>query len=600
MKDMAAAQVYEQQLETHFKKLAGLNNTKTRLAWGRFLCVAITVGLAYLAFPFSFATGCIIILLGIALFLILVAKDAKNSKAIAHTEILVQVNKEELKIMQHQYLHRENGISFSPALHGYANDLDLFGPASLYQYVNRCSTQQGKALLAANLLSALGNKAIAARHEAIKELASNVQWRQQLQAIGQQEAVTIATQQKIKDWLQDTQALFQENYWKFVLPMYATFTLGAILLNILGLFATYQLSLLLACCLVFAFWQSKKVMKPYEQLSKIVAETSVLAALVTLIEDAPFSTATLKALQQQLIHNNTKASVEIGALKSILQRFDLRLNTYLFLVLNTVFLWDVWQARALNAWKRDNKHFITHWFEAIAEMEVINSLSILSFNHPNWCFPNIADNYFTLEATNAGHPLINPDKSVANSFSTHGTGKISLITGSNMAGKSTFLRSIGCNMVLALIGSPVCAEAFTVANARLLSSMRIADNLAESTSTFYAELKKLRSIIEAVNQKEKVLILLDEILRGTNSLDRHTGSKALIKQFIAQNTVAILATHDVALAAEESNYPQNIANYHFDAQVDGEELYFDYKLKAGVCTSLNASILMRKIGIEMG
>jgi DNA mismatch repair ATPase MutS len=202
-------------------------------------------------------------------------------------------------------------------------------------------------------------------------------------------------------------------------------------------------------------------------------------------------------------------------------------------------------------------------------------------------------------ATNLGHPLIAETKCVTNSFSTDGIGNITLITGSNMAGKSTFLRSIGCNTVLALMGSVVCADSFTTSHIRLMSSMRIADNLAENTSTFYAELKKLQSIIEAVNQYEKIFILLDEILRGTNSLDRHTGSKALIKQLIKQNAVAILATHDVELAKEENNHPQNITNYHFDVQVANDELYFDYKLKAGICKSLNASILMRKIGIEM-
>ena len=168
-----------------------------------------------------------------------------------------------------------------------------------------------------------------------------------------------------------------------------------------------------------------------------------------------------------------------------------------------------------------------------------------------------------------------------------------------MAGKSTFLRSIGCNIVLALMGSPVCAESFTTSHIRLMSSMRIADNLAENTSTFYAELKKLQSIIEAVNNHEKLFILLDEILRGTNSLDRHTGSKALIQQLIKQNTVAILATHDVELAKQADNFPANITNYHFDVQVANDELYFDYKLKDGICKSLNASILMRKIGIKM-
>lgn len=168
-----------------------------------------------------------------------------------------------------------------------------------------------------------------------------------------------------------------------------------------------------------------------------------------------------------------------------------------------------------------------------------------------------------------------------------------------MAGKSTYLRSIGINVVLTMAGAVTCAKSFSLSPVQLLTSMRIADNLEENTSTFYAELKKLKTVIEMVNKKEKVFILLDEILRGTNSLDRHTGAVALTKQLIRQQAAAIIATHDVELAKIETDYPNNILNYHFDAQVSNDELYFDYHLKEGICTSINASLLMKKIGIEV-
>jgi len=204
-----------------------------------------------------------------------------------------------------------------------------------------------------------------------------------------------------------------------------------------------------------------------------------------------------------------------------------------------------------------------------------------------------------LEGKNIGHPLIASDTRVNNDYAIQGNARVDLITGSNMGGKSTFLRSIGVNIVLELMGGPVCAKSFSVYPAKLMSSMRIADNLAESTSTFYAELKKLQLIIEAVKRKETVFILLDEILRGTNSLDKHKGSEALIRQLIQQNTVAILATHDIELTQLQEQYPDSISNYHFDVQVANEELYFDYKLKTGVCKSLNATLLMKKIGINI-
>ena len=229
----------------------------------------------------------------------------------------------------------------------------------------------------------------------------------------------------------------------------------------------------------------------------------------------------------------------------------------------------------------------------------MSSLATLHFNHPQWAFPSIKNEQGAFEATNLGHPLIGEEKVIRSSFATQGEGKIAIITGSNMAGKSTFLRSIGLALVMGQTGAPVSATNAAFACMKVISTMRISDNLEESTSTFYAELKKLKDIIDAVNRHEKVFLLLDEILRGTNSLDRHTGSKALIQQLIRQQASGIIATHDLSLAELVQAYPQQIANYHFDVQVAGEELYFDYKLKDGICQSLNASVLMKKIGIEM-
>ena len=249
--------------------------------------------------------------------------------------------------------------------------------------------------------------------------------------------------------------------------------------------------------------------------------------------------------------------------------------------------------------EKTNKFLVSNWFYTIAELEVAGSFATLSFNNTDWCFPEIADEHFTLSGKAIGHPLILKQQSVTNSFSINGTARIDLITGSNMAGKSTFLRSLGVNIILAYAGSCVCAETFTVSVAELMSSMRIEDNLAENTSTFYAELKKIKSIIDAVNENRKTFILLDEILRGTNSLDRHTGSKALIQQLIKKHAVAVIATHDIELSKLENDFPSSIKNYHFDVQVNNEELFFDYKLKEGICRSMNASVLMKQIGIEM-
>ena len=278
---------------------------------------------------------------------------------------------------------------------------------------------------------------------------------------------------------------------------------------------------------------------------------------------------------------------------------DLRLNPVVFIPLAVILQWDIQQAMELEKWKQRNRQNINEWFDAIGQFEALHSFAGLLFNHPEWCMPAFKEAHFFIAGTTIGHPLINAAKRVDNDIAINSSEELMLITGSNMAGKSTYLRSIGINTVLAMAGAPVCASAFTLSPVQIISSMRIADNLEESTSTFYAELKKLKAIIDRVNAGEKIFILLDEILRGTNSLDRHTGSVALVKQLIKHKAACIIATHDVELAKLKDTYPSNILNYHFDVQVANDELYFDYKLKEGICTSLNASILMKKIGIEL-
>jgi len=344
---------------------------------------------------------------------------------------------------------------------------------------------------------------------------------------------------------------------------------------------------------------SKLVMPSFNKLNKIAPELETLSDSVAWIEKANFKSKLLRDLQNKYVGGHTRSSQTIKALKTILDRTDIRLNPLVFLPLNTFSFWDLQQVLILEKWKKENKEHIDDWFHSLSEMECLSSLANLSFNNPDWTTPKISEDHGTFIAESLGHPLILKEMLVTNSFSTEGSGGLSLITGSNMAGKSTFLRSVGVNIVLAMMGSAVYAKSFTVSNMKVISSMRISDNLEENTSTFYAELKKLKEVIEAVYRSEKVFLLLDEILRGTNSADRHTGSKALIKQLIQHNAVGLIATHDLELAKLAEEFPSKLHNYHFDVQVTGDELYFDYKLKRGVCTSMNASLLMKKIGIEL-
>lgn len=591
---------YNRRIATINGKLQELYKRKTQLGWSRFAVVVLTAFIVYNIWGTSSFIIISVMIIGIAVFLFLVSKDTDNKNEINNLETLVAINKKEIEYSSNNYHHEYDGKDLEPEHHAYAADLDLFGKASLYQYLNRCTADESKSLLALRLLEPLTKDQILKQQEAVKELSSKPEWRQQLQAFGQKEKISFATERRISEWLNAEEKIFNHAFWATFRYVYAFVSISILVLYFIGFINTGIFSLFIFVFFCTSLLISKNITGIYNLLSKVEKEISVLYNQLNWFEKETFQSKFLVEKQAQIKHDNLKASIEILHLKNILNRFDVRLNVFAFILLNTFLLWDLHQLLALKKWKMQNKHLVPKWFAAIAEIEVTSTFSTLVFNHPEWCYPQIADEHFTFSGEEIGHPLIPVEQRVNNSFGISGTAKVDLITGSNMAGKSTFLRSLGINMVLAYAGAPVCAKSFTVSISKLMSSMRITDNLAENTSTFYAELKKLKSIIDEVNKHEKLFILLDEILRGTNSLDRHTGSAALIKQLIKENAVALIATHDVELAKLEKDYPSNISNYHFDVQVEGEELYFDYKLKEGICTSLNASLLMKKIGIELG
>lgn len=544
-----------------------------------------------------YAAGVVVVIL--VIFIQLIYKDVANKAAIKHLQNLIAINNAELLALQGKYYHFANGSSFVPHDHFYANDMDVFGHASLYQFINRTTSEPGAAKLAGWLLAPAATYDILQRQLATKELAQIHDWTQHLQALGKESSIKEDTFLKLSNWLAAPTAFSQFKPWQWL-----RYLLPAIILFITGLYIFDVLTEAIWYLFLFIFagisFQINKVVAPlHNQLSGMVSDLQVLAESIAAIEAQPFSSPLLTSLKNKLQHEKNTASVRIKKLKKILDRLDLRYNIVIAIPLNIFLSWNLQQVLNLEKWKKENDEDVKRWFDVLAEMEALCSFATLYFNQPNWCFPEIINEHFALKATALGHPLINENKRISNPFLVEKAGEIMLVTGSNMAGKSTYLRSIGINTILTMAGAPVCATSFAISPVQLISSMRIADNLEESTSTFYAELKKLKTVIEKINAGEKVFILLDEILRGTNSLDRHTGSEALIRQLIKQKAAAVLATHDVALAALENEYPENILNYHFDAQVSGEELYFDYKLKDGVCTNMNASLLMKKIGLEM-
>lgn len=598
-RNSAPTDLYIKEIDKITTQLTTLRRKRSRVGWARFACIVFAIAVFYQMLPSGIGIACISALVFIAIFLRLVVIAINNNDKINNLQRLSIINQEELKLAAGEFYHRPDGSAYLPPVHDYAHDLDIFGTASIYQYINRTTSEQGRELLANWLLSPAARQQALNRQEAVKELAPQVEWRQQLEAHGMEQQITVATQDKLKWWISQPNKFITKPHWKVFRFLLPGIIILALLLNIFGILPSPIFYLLVFIFLLLSGYISKRIMPDYVQLGRIVSEISTLNNSIKWIENRPFKSPLLLELQEVYRTKNTLASIDVSKLRAILDRMDLRLNPFLFIPLNIFTFWDLQHIFSLEKWKEKNSEVLMQWFKSLAAIEALSTLAAVHFNHPAWTFPILDEKEGTFMANELGHPLIAENKRVTSSFATAGLPQIALITGSNMAGKSTFLRSIGLNIVLAMSGSPVCAASCTVSPVRVVSSMRISDNLAESTSTFYAELKKLKYIIEAVNNKEKVFLLLDEILRGTNSLDRHTGSHALINQLVRHNAVGMLATHDLELAKLVEEHPDTIHNYHFDVQVENDELYFDYKLKEGVCKSLNASILMKKIGIEL-
>ncbi len=597
LKQNEILQSYHQQIEKHLAAIQQLKKDKNLLAVARFSSFLAGTVIAWYYWPaarFMFP----IILITVIIFFYLVFRDSDKGSAIKNHERMIQINRHELDAIHQSLQDYEDGHIFEDPMHAYAADLDLFGPHSVFQWLSRCHAEQSKLLLAASLKSPLIPAAIKEKQKAALELSEKQDTCQQFQSMAMANPLSMLTEKRIQDWISKPAGEFEKWYWKQIRTFYPFFTFFIILVYALDYMTTGTFLFWLIGFFALSAFVSGKITPVYELLSRIQPEMDSLHEQLHLIEKENFHSSFLITLKNRLKPAGyTSAASAIRDFHSILKKFEFRLNIIVFVVLNGLLLWDLRQVIALNVWKQKNKHHLNDWFEVVSEMEVMISLASLVHNEPDWCFPEVDGNYFHFLVNDLGHPLIPVEKRITNDFKLEGTGKIAMVTGSNMAGKSTFLRSLGVNTVLALMGSPVCAREMHLSEMNLISSMRVADNLAENTSTFYAELKKLQLIIESVNRKENVFILLDEVLRGTNSTDRHLGSQALVRQLLHAHSVAVIATHDTELARTESVVDQAVSNYHFEGRIEGDELHFDYKLKKGICESLNATTLMKKIGI---
>jgi hypothetical protein len=587
---------YRDRMQKFADEEASLSRRDARYAWLRLLLfVAGIAGGVYVG-SFYRGAGVAVAAACMAGFLLCVKKHVGIIERRKEAERLKTINRNELNSLNGDNSSFPSGERYIDAEHPFTSDLDIFGAHSVFRHVNRTTSPSGSDLLANWLSHPASTPEIKLRQQAVKELAGMVDWRQRMQAVGLKYRDIAGELPAFLLWLNGKPVLSGRRGLLRVMYALPWITLCCAAMAIAGWLPAGWLWLPVTAHLTIAAATLRQVNALHLQVSNKVAFISVYAEIIAPVAAADFSSPCMTALRQVFIDSDAPA--QIRTLQKRIKQLDYRLNM-MYIPVNLLFFFDFKHLVRLEKWRAASGAAILRWFDAIAAIEALSSFANLSFNHPDWAMPEITDGDCAVEAVRMGHPLIVEKERVCNDFAAGGKGKITIITGSNMSGKSTFLRSIGVNMTLALAGAPVCAERFATGNCLLYTCMRIADHLEERTSSFYAELKRLKNLIELTRNGERVFFLLDEILRGTNSRDRQIGSVALIRQLVRQQASGIIATHDLALGELEKELPEHIRNAHFDVQIDGENMAFDYRLYSGICTTLNASILMKKIGIEI-
>lgn len=576
------------------KKLNVISFSRLGLFIAEILMVTLIIN-----FGFEWYFG-VLIAVPLLLFLFLVKRQIKVQKQLTYAEKLLWVYQNELSQLTNGKNGYNDGTAYADEYHPYSSDLDIFGQGSLYAFVNRCNTQQGLDILADHLSRPNDQVTIEQRQEAIAELETHIEqtfhFRAELQnhKPGQLKVIIRKLQEQLPAQLNFSRNKSLRLYIK-VVPFIMTgiFGLGLVfggwVWQLFGIAALVNIGL--------TFFYMSHINKVYYGFSR---ESNLLGAFADTIkwtEDVSWQSPYIKSFFGNMKHPEP-ISKQICKLSSIIQDFDARLNMIVGFFLNVFMVWDLRCSIALCKWYDQSAQQTVEGMTRISRFEELISFATLSYNQPDWNFPVILPS-FALNTIELGHPLIPEQVRVLNSFNVEAKPTVDIVTGSNMAGKSTFLRTVGINMVLAFAGSPVCAQQMSLSIFKVLSYMRIKDSLNDQTSTFKAELNRLKMILDAIQANPNSFVLIDEMLRGTNSKDKYLGSKVFIEKLIEQNTPALFATHDLQLSEMQENHPAKIRNYHFDIQITEGEMEFDYKLKLGPCKTFNAALLLKQIGLTL-
>ncbi len=535
--------------------------------------------------------------LPVAAFFVLVVLQERILRARRRAERAVAFYQRGLGRLEGQWAGQgEQGLRFCDPLHPYAEDLDLFGKGSLFELICTARTRMGEDALAAWFKAPASAKEIKERQAAVEELRSKLDLREELSVLGADIRAGV-NPDLLSQWATATPILF--SHAARILTALLAAAAAASLLAWAALDAA-RLWFLAALLLegVWALTFRHRVVHVLEATERPVEDLALLSQVLALLERERFSSPLLDRLRRELDSEGLPPSRQIARLNRLIVLLDSGRNQ-LFAPIAALLLWKTQIAFAVEAWRRRSGPKVPRWLDAVGEMEALCSLAGYSYEHPADPFPEILDPGACFVGRRLGHPLIPEDRVIRNDVCFQDGLRVLLVSGSNMSGKSTLLRTVGTNAILALAGAPVRAAALQLTPVSIGASIRIIDSLQAGSSRFYAEITRLRQLVELTKGPRPLLFLLDELLHGTNSHDRRIGAEAIVRGLVDRNAIGLLTTHDLALAHIADVLAPRAANVHFEDHIENGKIAFDYLLRPGIVRRSNALELMRSVGLEV-
>ena len=574
--------------------------TKTKTQYNTISLLRLASILLFLILGYYYLQESKMLLLALSIsfliaFFLLMRWHSKLQFQIKMLEALLSINTNEREYLENNKLPFENGEEFIDFQHPYAYDLDVFGNHSLFQNMNRTATYIGKKTLAQQCVRLLPNEEIIRNQEAVKELADKLDWRQEFLALAKISQDTKPAYESLLKWSKSNSTpLSKVTVWISILSPVLFLgsaaaywiTSNVVYLNVLSFIFIFNLG--------FLGRFMKRIQLEIAHSSNIDTIISHYGLLLQKIEKEDFKAEKLIQLQKQLMYQNEKASVHLKQLASLFSSMDTIQNLITGVAFNGTFLFNLHIFKALIVWKNQHAAVLENWLVVMGEFEMLNSLANVSYNNPDFVFPELNTNY-EISFSNLSHSLLSKKNRVGNNIDFQPQ-SFMILTGSNMSGKSTFLRSLGINMVLTGMGGVVCATQANVHPMPVLVSMRLADSLSDSESYFFAEIKRLKQIMDELDH-QPAFVLLDEILRGTNSDDKRNGTIEVIKKVIAKKALGAIATHDIEVCLTTNEYPETLVNKCFEVEIRNNDLHFDFVLRDGICKNKSATFLMKKMGV---